>query len=166
MGPDLVGSQRLGHGVALSSDGNRVALGKSSPEIKDYGHVRIYDWAGSQWSQVGSDLVGEVAGDWFGSDIAMSSDGNRVAIMASSSGTGDDTSHVQIFEWSGTQWTQLGSNLDLQGRGISIALSSDANRVAIGSLFSKGNSTRNAGLVCIYDWTGNQWIQVGSNLGW
>ena len=88
MGPDLVGSQRFGHGVALSSDGNRVALGKSSPEIKDYGHVRIYDWAGSQWSQVGSDLVGEVAGDWFGSR--------------------DDTVHVQIFWWSGTQWTQLG----------------------------------------------------------
>ena len=43
VGPDLIGSRRFGHGVALSSDGNRVAIGKSSPENKDYGHVRIYD---------------------------------------------------------------------------------------------------------------------------
>jgi len=163
--PDFVGSQRFGQGVALSSDGNRVAIGICSTENKEYGLVRIYDWAGSQWSQVGSDLVGEVAGDWFGSDIAMSSDGNRVAIAASSTHTGDDTSHVQIFDWSGTQWTQAGSNLDVNGSiNLRIALSSDGNRVAIGSLDSEKKSIPYAGLVRIYDWTGNQWTQVGSNL--
>ena len=159
VGPDFVGSRRLGQGVALSSDGNRVAIGTPSPENKDYhSHVRIYDWEESQWTQVGSDLVGVVAGDWFGSDIAMSSDGNRVAIVSYLTNTRDGTSHVQIFDWGDGQWTQVGSNLNVDVSGISIALSSDGNRVAIGSRYSENNSTR------IYDWTGKQWTQVGSNL--
>ena len=163
VGPDFVGSRRFGQGVALSSDGLRVAIGISSPENKDcYGQVRIYDWEESQWTQVGSDLVGEVPGDCFGSDIAMSFGGNRVAIAASSTNTGDGTSHVQIFDWGGRKWTQVGSNLDVDvGR---IALSSDGKRVAIGSPYSENKSTPYAGLVRIYDWKGNQWTQVGSDL--
>jgi hypothetical protein len=164
LGPELRGAQRFGQDLALSSDGHRVAIGISSPRSKDYGHVRIYDWEGSQWSQVGSDLVGEVSGDWFGSDIAMSSDGNRVAVAASTAYyTGYGTSHVQIFDWSDRQWNQVGPTLYVDGRSISIALSSDGNRVAIGTPFSEFMSTPSTGLVRIYDWKGNQWTQVGSD---
>ena len=166
LGPELRGSKRFGQDLALSSDGHRVAIGISSPTNKGYhGHVRIYDWEGSQWSQVGSDLVGEVAGDWFGSDIAMSSDGNRVAVAASTTAyTRNGTSHVQIFDWSETQWNQVGPTLYVDGRSISIALSSDGNRVAIGARCSAKNSKTSTGLVRIYDWKGSQWTQVGSDL--
>jgi hypothetical protein len=165
VGPDMVGSRRFGQGVALSSDGHRVAIGEPSSKENDYGHVRLYDWAGSQWSQVGCDLVGEVAGDWFGSDIALSSDGSRVALAASFTNTGYRPSHVQIFDWVGRQWTQAGSNLYVEGQATCITLSSDGNRVAIGSPYSmKTNPTPSAGLVRIYDWKGNQWTQAGSSL--
>ena len=164
VGPDMVGSHRFGQAVALSSNGDRVAIGICPHGDKNYGRVRVYDWAESDWTQVGNDLVGKVAGDWFGSRCALSSDGNRVAIAVSSTSIVDVTGHVQIFDWGGRQWTQAGSNLHVGENCTDITLSSDGNRLAIGSPYSRNKSAPYAGLVRIYDWRGNQWTQVGSNL--
>ena len=40
---------------ALSNDGNGSSAGS--------GHVRIYDWNGTAWLQLGNDIDGEGAGD-------------------------------------------------------------------------------------------------------
>ena len=73
------------------------------------GHVRIYEWSGSFWSQLGIDIDGEAAGDAFGWSVSMDSDGNRVAIGAhTNDGNGTDAGHVRIYEWSGSSWSQLG----------------------------------------------------------
>jgi len=148
----------FGESVALSSDGSRVAIGAPSNggngvEADQAGHVRIYDWRGSQWTQVGSDLDGEATGDWFGWSVALSSDGNRVAIGGY--GSDSNTGHVRVFDWTGGEWMQVGSNLNGNGAddwfGRSVALSSDGTRVAIGAP-TDGNS-RNAGYVRAYDIT-------------
>ena len=58
---------------AVDNDGN----GSNS------GHVRVFSWNGSSWTQLGSDIDGEAAGDGFGKSVSMNSDGNTVAIGAS-----------------------------------------------------------------------------------
>ena len=50
------------------------------------GHVRIYEWNGTSWSQQGQDIDGEAAGDDSGYSVSMNAAGDRVAIGA----TGND----------------------------------------------------------------------------
>jgi len=53
--------------------------------------------AAQTWTQVGSDIDGETAGDRFGSSVALSSDGSTVAIGAYlNDGNGTDAGHVRL----------------------------------------------------------------------
>ena len=77
----------FGDNVALSADGKRVAIGGTRTDDNGAGHVRIYDWNGSQWIQAGFvfgfDLDGEADGDRFGWGVALSADDDRrVAVGA------------------------------------------------------------------------------------
>ncbi len=90
------GGDRSGTSVSLSSDGSRVAVG--APQGGAAGHVRVYDWDGSAWVQVGSDIDGEAGGDRSGTSVSLSSDGSRVAIGASQNdGTGSAAGHVRVY---------------------------------------------------------------------
>ena len=61
------------------------------------GHVRIYDWNGSSWAQVGSDINGEAAGDESGSAVSLNKAGNLVAMGApKNDGTGSDGGQKSI----------------------------------------------------------------------
>jgi FG-GAP repeat len=169
----------FGYSVALSSDGTRVAIGAPNTDRNGYdvGQVRIYDWNLSQWTQVGSDLDGEAAEDYFGRSVALSADGTRLAVGAPEKygyegDLGyDDVGYVQIYDWTGSQWTQVGSDLNGEAAGdqfgSSLALSADGTRVAIGAHRHDGNNSiavYNSGHVRVYDWTGSEWTQVGSDL--
>jgi len=58
-------------------------------------------------------LYGDSAGDEFGRELALSSDGNRLAIAAKydDNENGDDAGLVQVFEWTGSTFTQIGNDL-------------------------------------------------------
>ena len=73
-----------GFAVSLSDDGNTVAIGAplNDGNVKNSGHVRVYDWNGSVWEQRGSDINGEAADDHSGVSVSLSDDGNTVAIGA------------------------------------------------------------------------------------
>jgi len=91
-----------GSSVSISSDGYTVAIGSSKEHGNgiNSGHVRIYDWSGSAWVQRGLDLDGEAAGDRSGSPIAITNNGNTVAIGAQrNDGNGEDSGHVRIYDW-------------------------------------------------------------------
>ena len=44
--------------------------------------MRVYEYSGSSWSQLGADIDGEAAGDYSGYSVSLSSDGTIVAIGA------------------------------------------------------------------------------------
>jgi hypothetical protein len=75
-----------GNSVALSSDGNTLAIGAlyNDGGAGTAGHVRVYTWNSgtSAWVQRGSDIDGEAADDYSGTSVALSSDGNTLAIGA------------------------------------------------------------------------------------
>jgi len=133
----------------------------------DSGHVRIYEWDGTEWSQRGNDIDGEAAGDRSGRSVSLSWDGSVVAIGSRHNwgpifvfgGAG----HVRIYEWDGTEWSQRGNDID-GGRtgdasGEAVSLSADGTIVAIGA---KAHSF-SEGQVRIYEWDGPEWIQRGND---
>jgi uncharacterized protein (DUF736 family) len=172
-GSDIDGeaaNDRSGHSVSLSSDGTRVAIGAygNDGNGSSAGHVRVYDWNGTAWVQAGSDIDGESENDRSGYSVSLSSDGTRVAIGAyHNDGNGSYAGHVRVYDWNGTAWVQVGSDIDSEAAGdqsgISVSLSSDGTRVAIGAFYNDGNGSY-AGHVRVYDWNGTAWVQAGSDI--
>ena len=159
-----------GWSVAMSSDGNRIAIGApyndgSAPEA---GHVRVYSWDGTAWTQTGADINGEAGIDWSGSSVAMSTDGNHIVIGAQrNDGNGSMAGHVRVYSWNGTAWTQTGSDIDGEAAddqsGYSVAMSADGTRIAIGAILNDGNGIT-AGHVRIYTLANGTWTQTGSDI--
>ena len=124
----------------MSSDGTIVAIGATYNDGNgsNSGHVRVYEYSGSSWSQLGADINGEAAGDYSGHSVSLSSDGTIVAIGAyGNDGNGSNSGHVRVYQsWHGS-WTQLGADINGEAAsdasGHSVSLSSDGTIVAIGS---------------------------------
>ena len=125
------------------------------------GHVRIYDYNGSAWVQVGGDIDGEAAGDQSGSSVSLSSDGSRVVIGARLNDAGnassDNRGHVRIYDYNGSAWVQVGADIDGEGAGdasgFSVSISSDGTRIAVGAP-SNNDAASDAGHVRVYSLPG------------
>ena len=115
-------------------------------------------------TQIGSDINGEAALDYFGTSVSLSSDGSIVAIGASSgnNGNGDDSGNVRVFENQSGSWVQIGTNINGinvdDQFGISVSLSANGNIVAIGA------PSNNNGYVSVYQNQSNSWVQLGANI--
>ena len=169
MGSDIDGenaNDESGIIVSLSSDGTIVAIGSLRHDSAK-GHVRIYKWDGSTWNQLGSDIDGEDANEQ-SARPSLNSDGTIVAIGGQSHD--QNKGHVRVFQWDGSTWNKLGSNIDgesandFSGR---CSLNSDGTIVAIGALSNDGttgNASDNRGHVSIFQWDGSTWNQVGVDI--
>ena len=68
--------------------------------------MRVWDWNGTEWHQIGSDIEGEeggeglgFGGDSSGESVSMSNDGTRVAIGANKNDdNGDGSGHVRVYQ--------------------------------------------------------------------
>jgi hypothetical protein len=99
LGLDIDGeaaNDNSGSSVSLSADGLTVAIGAINND-GNKGHVRIYKWNSSSWTQVGSDIDGEAANDESGYSVSLSADGLTVAIGAP--GNDGNKGHVRIYKW-------------------------------------------------------------------
>ena len=109
LGSDIdgeAGDRSCGETLSLSSDGSIVAIGSyfndaGSSNVNDNrGHVRVYKYINSSWTQLGSDIDGEAANDLSGYSVSLSKvdleDGTtqiRVAIGA------QGADRVQVYEY-------------------------------------------------------------------
>ena len=125
--------------------------------------VRVYTYNGTDWTQLGSDLDGEL-GDNQGTSVTLSSDGTTLAV--GSRHHDNYRGRTRIYSYNGTDWTQLGSALDGDDEGdqtgVLLSLSSDGKAVAIGGREISGDSR--IGHVMIYNYNGTSWSQVGSDI--
>lgn len=158
-----------GGSVSLSSDGSIVAIGATSNDGNGggSGHVRIFENISGNWSQIGGDIDGENAGDGSGGSVAMSSNGNIVAIGAYyNNGGGFTSGHVRIFENINGSWTQIGNDIDGENAGDesgrSLAINSNGNIVAIGTPKNDDNGS-NSGQVRIFENINGNWLQIGND---
>jgi hypothetical protein len=156
VGVDIDGeavSDNSGFSVSLSDDGLTLAIGAylNDGAGANAGHVRVYQNMSGTWTQMGSDIDGEAAGDQSGFSVSLSASGSRVAIGARyNDGNGSNAGHVRVYKYMSGTWTQVGLDIDGEaagdGSGYSVSLSSNGNTVAIGSPYN-GSS---AGKVHIY----------------
>ncbi|PSV88138.1 hypothetical protein CTM89_15290 [Photobacterium leiognathi] len=159
----------FGASVALSSDGNTLAVGAvqessngtgvdsgaQANNDEDFsGAVYLFRYSGTTWTQQAYIKASNAEYfDYFGASVALSSDGNTLAVGAlfeSSDGAGVNSGAqannnaynsgaVYLFRYSGTTWAQQAyikaSNSDDEDIfGISVSLSSDGNTLAVGAL--------------------------------
>jgi hypothetical protein len=156
-----------GSAVSISHDGKIIAIGayKNDENGIEAGHVRVYEWNGSVWNQLGLDLDG-VAGDEFGFSIDLSSDGSVLAVGAPSHDT--YSGRARVFAWDGTDWNQRGLDLTSEGSGdtmgYSVALSNDGSILACGARLNTGDTGVKAGHVRVYGWNGSIWNQIGDDI--
>ena len=173
IGSDIDGEaagDQSGTSVALSSDGSIVAIGAhyNDGNGTSAGHVRVYENVSGTWTQIGSDIDGETAGDVSGNDVSFNASGTTVAIGAPrNSGNGTDAGHVRVYENVSGTWTQMGSDIDGEAAGDqfghSVSLSSNGDTIAIGGHANDGNGT-DAGHVRIYKSVSGTWTQMGSDI--
>ncbi|MGC6397835.1 MAG: InlB B-repeat-containing protein [Ilumatobacteraceae bacterium] len=119
--------------VAMSSDGTKVAIGapRNDGNGTSAGHVRIYEWNGSAWTQTGADIDGEAVNDYSGHSVAMSSDGTKVAIGATGNdATGSNAGHVRVYSIS----TAATLNITYDSQGGSTVTDGDTTTTTGGSI--------------------------------
>ena len=141
MGGAIEGGGRgyFGMALQLSGDGLTFIAGATinSEHGSNTGLARVYRYSGStgSWQQLGDDLLGKkTVMHKYGEAVALSADGNRVAVSSVR-----DDGYVHVFELSedGTSWALMGGG-DLTGGadasdfGHSIALSADGFHIAVG----------------------------------
>lgn len=160
----------FGCSVSMDATGDRVAIGglRGALSSNGSGYVSLYDWNGSAWVQVGSDITGEASGDNSGSAVSLSKDGNIVAIGAISNRNPQRHSgYTKIYRWSGTAWVQMGATIYGEAAGdysgSAVSLNSIGDIVAIGAPRNSTNG-QHSGHVKIYKWSGATWDQMGTNI--
>ncbi len=178
IGNDLDGEEefdRSGWSVALSSEGNIVAIGagRNDGGITGGGHVRVYENVNSTWTQIGNDIDGFDNQGRLGESISLSANG-KILVAGARNGNGEtsmiDSGHVRVFQYneSTTTWEQIGEKVNGQqaneGFGASVDISDDGTLIAIGGNFYDGVAGSAAGIVQIYQNVEGQWEQLGGNI--
>ena len=172
LGSDIVGEAAgdfFGGSVDLDSDGSHISIGGDQNDAagNNAGHARVYEFSNNSWSQVGSDIDGEAAGDLFGLSVSLDSDGSHVAIGGENDAAGNNAGHARVYEFSNNSWSQLGSDIDGEAAGdlfgTDVDLDFDGSHVAIGGLENDGGGS-NAGYVRVLEYNGTRWREVGYDI--
>jgi hypothetical protein len=173
LGNDIEGEaayDEFGGAVAWSLDGQRLAIGSPLNDGNgfDSGHVRVFQFSGTSWVQLGVDIDGEAAYDESGGSVSLSSRGNRLAIGARlNDGTGFDAGHARVYQWSGVRWESLGGDIDGEAAydesGVSVSISSNGNRLVIGADGNDGSGI-DAGHARVYQWINAKWQKIGGDI--
>jgi len=163
-GSDIDGEEDYdfsGSSVTMNAEGNVVAIGSPRTNApkgeRKRGSVAVYEWNGSAWQKRGTRIEGEANGDISGSALAMSSEGNTVAIGAQLNGGGSDLEgHVRVFDWDDEIWRQRGLDIDGENKfdysGYSLAMSGDGDKLASGARFTD-DAGYYAGHARVFQWT-------------
>jgi len=176
LGSDIEGLEE-GDGVDskvdISGDGQTVAIGYGNHGKG--GLVRVFRFDGMRWMQVGSDQEddfdtggGANGSSQFGQTVALSHDGNIIAVSAHfHNGGGTERGCVIILHYNQTSWNQIGSSIDGEEdndrSGYSMDLSPDGKVVAIGDPLSDVNG-KSSGKIRVYRFDGKEWIKTGSSI--
>lgn len=167
----VLGGPNYEHGTGYTFSPNPALSGMGMHYTNKLGRVKVYQWDGTSWSQLGSEILGDRGSDEFGESVSMNSTGDRIIIGAvgydgppGSNGTLNGVGHARVYQWDGTSWTQLGA--DIMGAakyeqfGEDVSINSAGDRVAI----SAAEYGTDRGLMRIFQWDGTSWAQLGADI--
>ena len=141
IGQDILGEaddDSFGIAADISGDGWTIVTGAPFNDGAGdrSGHVRVYGLFNWTWVQIGPDIDGAHEGEWFGWDVSISHDGNRIAggIRVTSR---DNVGLARIYDLNEGTWVQVGNDiLDGAASGTlieEIALTPDGSHIALGA---------------------------------
>ena len=163
----------LGFSVAMSPDGKHMAVGAPSAS-SNAGKVLMYQLKQGLWLATGI-INGITAGDEFGYAVDISDDGIRVIIGAPKTNT--NTGYAEVYEFDGSNWYIVG--VPLYGvnpsvvpggptsgdySGLSVAISGDGTRVAVGAPYVSLDGGLFSGGAVTYEWDGSAWNTYGKDM--
>lgn len=172
--------------VSLNDDGSVIAIGmyQDLGNGSSLGMTKVFEHFGSStsiwglpttnglWAEIGN-LNGETSDDNFGWSVSLSDNRPngtmRLAVGAIyNDGTGNNSGHVRVYEYTSGTWTQLGEDIDGEATednsGWSVSLSADGNTLAIGAPLAKDGSGTATGHVRIYTYASGTWMQIVSDI--
>ena len=169
-GGDIFGEDaedELSQGLCLNAEGTILAVG--APEdyssLTDPGYVKVFSWDGTEWIQMGQRINGDQPDDRFGYTVSLDSSGYTMAVGARSSLNGEESGHVQVYQWDDSVWIEKGDKLigELAQHNFcwTMDLSSDGNTIAIGGPYG---GTNHPGHAKVFNWNGSEWVQKGETL--
>ena len=101
---------QFGYAVSMNGAGTRIVVGAITNDGNgsNSGHVRVFDWNGTAWIQLGADVNGESDTDYFGNSVSINDAGDRIVVGAYlNDGNGSNSGHARVFDWNGIVWTQV-----------------------------------------------------------
>jgi hypothetical protein len=137
--------------VALNRDGNRLVLGApyhddSTGNGTNVGLARVFTMQSDGeeiWTQVGDDIVGIENEELLGSSVSINDSGNTIAVGSPGSNGGTGTVHV--YDLQNGSWVLREPPISgerLNGKfGVSVSLSTNGDRVAVGSVSQDEETT-------------------------
>ncbi len=140
----------FGYSSVISKNGDKIAIGSwgNNENGNTSGQVEVYEFLNNNWSQLGSDILGNGSFQRFGWSISLSDLGDVLAVGAPQ---GNKSS---IYKFNNGNWLNIGNPIIGENIsdecGYSVCLSSNGNKVAIGSTNNVGNGN-NSGHVRVYD---------------
>jgi len=145
----------------LSNDGNRIIIFVENGD--DSGIIKVYEYDGENWNQLGSDLSTNINYAQFyiaSSQMAcISGDGTTVALTGV-----DDECYVSIYKYVGDEWQQIGDNIMLgviEKESLSLSLSNNGNKIVIG-LPDFTDEASSQGRIEIHDYSGGDWNLINA----
>jgi len=142
-----VASDNFGVSVGMDASGNRIIVGNPLDDTAgtNAGYARVYEFNGTFWVQVGQDIQ-DSSGDNAGGAVDISNNGQRVAVgFPGDDGNGTNAGAVRMYDFNGTSWGQVGSDIlgalnstNLGGSGAvdregAIHLNGDGTSIVVGS---------------------------------
>ena len=157
------------NGISLTKDGKRIVVGLRTHQNSVNGKVRVYDWDGDAWTQVGGDIT-DPAGTAMslGISVSISNDGQTIIAGAPDlQSNSNSPGKVLIFSYqliSGTaSWTYkasiAGSN-NTDYFGYSSSINGNGDKIIVGAY----NANSMAGYARLYKWDGTTASQIGSDI--
>ena len=124
----------------------------------------------AQWTQIGSDILGDVNGDRLGfrNALAIDSTGNTIAVGAAyNNNLFPYSGYARVMDWDGNNWVQrgndiIGTDTIYEATGYAVDLSSAGMTLAVSSPWGWNSLAYKCGNVRVFDWDGNAWNQRGA----
>jgi hypothetical protein len=127
----------------------------------------------AQWSQLGSEIDGQLVNEQSGTSTSLNADGTVLVISSPRAvDNGISKGKVSVYDWNGSNWIQrgaaiLGSNQgDIFGEDVSI--NADGTILAVGAPGYNSptylSPTGPTGYTRVFEWNGTTWLQKGTDI--
>jgi len=150
--------QKIGHRVCVSGDGSAFAVGTHPSAFAGDSVTTFRLKEDGNTYENGVVINSMTFGARFGYDLSLSSDGLRLAV--GSPFYNRNQGRVDIYEWSGSTWNNMGDpiiGIENGELGHSVSLSYDGTRVASGAKEFSSQSLAQNGRVLVHRFTNGSW---------